>query len=225
MAKDDEDAIAKLAVDLNEDAKAGRKKASGSDASNEGEKPEEANALDDLEVEIVDEGTAIPGSDDEHPAAMEIETSTEDFDPEPEEAVQALREAIMSIVKALPDPWHKIPAEGQVDIFRAVENASTECVRTLVEMMAARGQEPVRVLLKKVAMDGSKVAISGEAVMFASENPDKQLLMLNHAIGKHVMLTRATVDDYNQGPDAEPDADEPEMDFEADFGDDDTEES
>ena len=50
---------------------------------------------------------------------------------------------------------------------------------------------------------------------FLSRSGSDSLLLLHHAIGKHVMLTRATVDDYKQGPEAEPDRDEPEMEFES----------
>ena len=100
-------------------------------------------------------------------------------------------------------------------MIAAAKNSADEVVRKLVEMIAARGQQPVRVLLKKITTADS-MQIVGNVSLIGDEDPDAAVLMLNHAVGKHVMLTRATVDDYKQGADPEADADEPEIDFGAD---------
>lgn len=197
---DEDAALAETAMALNEDAKAERKA--------KGDKP--AKPKKEPEVSGDDE-------DFEHPGVEQIEIATENFDPDPSEAVQALTEFTLNTLKQLDQPWQKIPAEQQKDLIAAVQNNAKEVVRVLVEMMASRGQEPVRVLLKKigVASDG-KITISGEAALLGSEDPDKAILMLHHAVNKHVMVTRATVEDYAQGEEPEPDADEPEIDFGAD---------
>jgi hypothetical protein len=151
---------------------------------------------------------------EEAPEVEAIEIAAEGFSPDPSEAVQALRDYTLQIIKDLDKPWHKLPQERQIDLARAIEHSSKDVVRTIVETVASRGQKPVRVLLKKIAA-GDKIQITGEVSLLGTERPDDSLLLLHHAIGKHVMLTRATVDDYAQGGEAETDPDEPALEFDS----------
>lgn len=156
-------------------------------------------------------------------AAAEIERSAEDFTIDPSTAVQNLRDFMLTQIRQIDTPWFKLREAQQRDIAAACEYAAEQAVREIVEQLASRGQQPVRVLLKTLQA-GEKIKIVGEAVLIGPEDPDQALLMLHHAIGKHVMLTRATVDDYKQGGRAETDRDEPEIDFEAQPGVNDTDE-
>ena len=199
MAQEDEDQFAALAVGLNEDAKAERKAKA---ADPESEKP--------IEYAAEEPGETF---EDEHPGAVAIETAAEEFDPEPGEIVEKLRDLCLTFCKQLDKPWHLLSEAQQRDLAAAIEHGCEEAVMHLVGIIAARGQQPVRVLLKKVAL-GEKIQITGEVHAFG-ESQDAAVSLLHHAIGKHVMLTRATVDDYKGGGgEAEIDADEPQIDFE-----------
>jgi hypothetical protein len=218
---DNADPFAELAVGLNEDAKASRAKRKPRDEASEIDTSGYAEAVEseaDEVAALIDGPLPANPMDDfveEAPEVEAIEIAAEEFQPDPSEAVQALRDYTLQIIKDLDKPWHKLPQERQVDLARAIEHSSKDVVRTIVEMIAARGQKPVRVLLKKIAA-GDKIQITGEVSLLGAESPDESLLLLHHAIGKHVMLTRATVEDYAQGGDAETDDDEPIMDFGSD---------
>ena len=213
MAKD-ENQFAELADGLKEDTKA-KKLADAKIPAPDLERDDGDDGVEEMRAALA-EGSpgTMDGFEDEHPGVAEIEFATEQFDPEPEEAVQALRDFTLQTIKALDQPWHKLSQQRQQDLAHAIENGCETVVRQIVEMIAARGQQPVRVLLKKVNA-GDKIQITGEVSLLGSENPDDAMLLLLHAIGKHVMLTRATIEDYRQGADAETEADQPEMEFES----------
>lgn len=225
---DPNDPFASLAVDLNAQSKAER--------AEEARKPEkplyermkelsdpktEEKTADEVAKDLdgVDEAPAAEEkpknvkaksekTDETDPVAEGIEFAAEDFEPDTATIVQELRDFQLQTIKDLGELWHKMPQEQQADMAAAIGNASKDLVRKIVEAIAARGQSPVRVLLKKITA-GDKIQITGEVQTFGDENADRNVLLLHHAIGKHVMLTRATVEDYDQGGDPETDADEP----------------
>ncbi|HEX7824624.1 MAG TPA: hypothetical protein VF477_06985, partial [Mycobacterium sp.] len=95
-----------------------------------------------------------------------------------------------------------------------------ELVRKIVEAIAANGATaPVRVLLTKVTL-GSDIVIAGKVKTMDTEEEDTAVATLHRAIGKHVMVTVATAEDYAGRPrDAETDPDQNDFGFEG--GDDD----
>lgn len=215
---DADNQFAELATGLNEDSKAARRKTVRDEPKPVAEPSDDEQLAADADAlkGAIDEGEEgrMADFEPEHPAAVSIERSAEEFIPNVSDAVQGLRDFVLGQVKALDQPWFKIPEAQQHDIAKSIEYACEEALRKVVEEIAARGQQPVRILLKKMSA-GEKIQISGEAVLIGPDDPDKALLMLHHAIGKHVMLTRATVDDYRNGPEPETDKDEPEIDFES----------
>lgn len=143
------------------------------------------------------------------------------------EMVYDVRDFLLDTIKSRPKPWSATSQAEQRDVAAACEHAAREVIRKIVEAVAANGTDPIRVLLTKVNAGGDDIVITGK-VKFLDAEPterDKAILALHHGIGKHVMLTRATVDDYTgNGRDAETDPDEPDLNFEADAGGDEEEE-
>lgn len=134
------------------------------------------------------------------------------------EMVFDVRDFLLDTIKSRPKPWSATSQQEQRDVAAACEHAAKELIRKIVEAVAANGNEPIRVLLTKVNAGGEDIVITGK-VKFLDAEPterDKSILALHHGIGKHVMLTRASVDDYTgQGREAQTDPDEPPLDFEA----------
>lgn len=127
-----------------------------------------------------------------------------------------VRDFLLETIKARPKPWSATSQAEQRDIAAACEHAANELVRKVVEAVAANGVHPVRVLLTGVKL-GSDMVITGKVKTYDVEEADQAVLALHHAIGKHVMLTRATTEDYRQeARDAGTDPDEPDFRFEAD---------
>lgn len=163
-------------------------------------------------------GTA--DAEGQHNAAIQgMHNITEQLELDSGEMVFDVRDFLLDQIKARPKPWSATAQIEQREVAQACEHAARELVRQIVEKVAARGADPIRVLLTKVNAGGEDIVVTGKVKFIGVEatEQDKAILALHHAIGKHVMLTRATVEDYaGQGREAETLPDEPGLQFEAD---------
>jgi hypothetical protein len=222
IMSDNDDALAATAVGLNEDAKASRKKGGGK------AKPDQAEA----QIEGDGTGEALPpveegdqteresggwDAEGEHTTALDrMEAMADELTLNTDELVFDVRDFILDTIKARPKPWSGTSQAEQRDVAAACEHAAKELVRKVAESIASNGVQSIRVLLTKVNM-GTDIVISGKVKVFDEGEEDAAVLQLHRAIGKHVMLTRASADDYSGG-DREPttDPDEPGFGFEGD---------
>lgn len=151
----------------------------------------------------------------EHTLAVDrMSTMVDELNLDPASMVYDVRDFLLDTIKARPKPWSGTSQAEQRDVAAACEHAASELVRKVVEAVAANGVEPVRVLLTGLKL-GNDMVITGKVKTFTDEEADAAVSLLHHAIGKHVMLTRATAEDYKQeGRDAETDPDEPGFGFE-----------
>jgi hypothetical protein len=135
-----------------------------------------------------------------------------------DEMVFDVRDFLLETIKSRPKPWSATSQGEQRDVAAACEHSAKELVRKIVEAVAAQGADPIRVLLTKVNASGDDIVITGK-VKFLDAEPsqrDTAILSLHHGIGKHVMLTRASVDDYTgNGREAETQPDQNDFGFEA----------
>lgn len=164
-----------------------------------------------------EQGTA--DAEGQHNAAIEaMDNITEALRISTDEAVFDARDFMLEQIKHRPKPWSATSQAEQREVAAKCENAARELVRQIVEVVASNGTQSIRVLLTKVNAGGDDIVVTGKVKLGGSEptEQDKAILSLHHAIGKHVMLTRATVDDYaGQGREAETDPDNPPLPFEA----------
>lgn len=130
--------------------------------------------------------------------------------------VEEVRDFLLDTIKARPKPWSATSQAEKRDVAAACEHNAGELVRKIVEAVASRGVEPVRVLLTKVAM-GNDIVITGKVKAFDPHEEHKAISVLHGALNKHVMLTVATKDDYSSGEESEEseDYDEPDFGFES----------
>lgn len=125
------------------------------------------------------------------------------------------RDAMLEQIKHRPKPWSTSTEDEQRQMADACEHAANELVRQVVEGIASRGKNPVRVLLTKIAM-GDDIVITGKVKALGEVQTDEAVMTLHHSRNKIVMLTVADVSDFQQEhPDADIDPDEPPLDFEA----------
>ena len=172
------------------------------------------------------EGTA--DAEGQHSRALEtMENIIDQTEISTGEMVFDVRDFLLDTIKSRPKPWSATSQGEQRDVAAACEHAAKELVRKVVEAIAASGGvDPIRVLLTKVNAGGEDIVITGKVKFLGAEQTerDKAILALHHGIGKHVMLTRASADDYTgNGREAETDADEPPLNFEAGSEEDDDE--
>ncbi|APZ81798.1 hypothetical protein vBEliSR6L_33 [Erythrobacter phage vB_EliS_R6L] len=196
-----------------------------------------ADQADEAQIEGDGTGEALPPAVDgdqteqqsagwdaegEHSTAIDrMENMADELDIDTDEMVFDVRDFLLDTIKARPKPWSGTSQAEQRDVAAACEHAAKELVRKVAEAIAANGTSAIRVLLTKVNM-GSDIVISGKVKTFGEEEEDAAVLALHRAIGKHVMLTRASADDYMGGErEAATDADEPDFGFEGEGDEDD----
>lgn len=153
----------------------------------------------------------------EHSTAIDrMEAMATDLEIDTGEMVFDVRDFLLNTIKARPKPWSGTSQAEQRDVAAACEHAAKELVRKVAEAIASNGVQSIRVLLTKVNM-GTDIVISGKVKTFGEDEEDRAVLQLHRAIGKHVMLTRASADDYTgEGREADTDPDEPDFEFEGD---------
>lgn len=172
-----------------------------------------------------EQGTA--DAEGQHSAALEqMANIIDNTEISTGEMVFDVRDFLLDTIKARPKPWSATSQAEQRDVAAACEHAGKELVRKIVEAVASRGSDAIRVLLTKVNAGGDDIVITGK-VKFLDAEPserDQAILNLHHGIGKHVMLTRASADDYmGGGREAQTDEDQPPLEFEAGGDDDENE--
>lgn len=180
---------------------------------------EVGQAVENLGKAVEAQGQGTEGydlSEETHNKAIEeAEAAASAVNFDTRSLVWDLRDAMLEQYKRRPRPWGGLSQAEQRDVAAALEHAAQEFTRKAVEAIAAGGQQPVRVLLNKVNL-GDDIVISGKVKTFSEEEEDEAVMLLHHARGKHVMLTVASKDDYQEGQrDPETDADQNELEFEA----------
>lgn len=153
-------------------------------------------------------------AESEHTSAVDrMFSMVDELELDPRELVFDVRDFLLDTIKARPKPWSGTSQAEQRDVAAACEHAAKELVRKVVEAVAANGTTSIRVLLTNVKL-GNDMVITGKVKTFDEQEADQAVMTLHHAIGKHVMLTRASADDYAGGDrDAETDPDEPDFGF------------
>lgn len=192
------DPLDQLAVDLNEDAKAQRRRKPKADETVPSDdvvhtSPEElTTALDRLEA-LVDESPFDAGT-----------------------LVGDIRDCMLDIVKSRPKPWSQLSSAEQGDVARAVEYAAQQMVKNAVDLIARNGKaDPVKAILETLAekKDGS-IEAKLKIKTTTPEETAAAFLALHHARGKMVLLTKASAEDYGgQRADVGIDPDQSEIDF------------
>lgn len=200
------------------DTKGGKAAAAGAEVE---ERADQAPGGGDAQLEPGQEGGGEEAvrydlSEDAHLASIEAgEAAAAAVEFDARSLVWDARDAMLECYKHRPRPYAGLSQGEQRDVAASFEQAAQEIVRRIVEAVAANGQTPVRVLLTKVTL-GEDIVISGKVKTFSEEEEDVAVGLLHSARGKHVMLTVASKDDYQQGQrsvDGEPD--QTAMEFEA----------
>ena len=192
---DEDAALAEAAMDLNENAKADRKK-----KSKESSVLEDNAGLHEAEIQTaVDRMSAIV--DD-----MPFDPSTLQGD---------VRDCIVEVIKTRPKPWSQLSENEQRVVIQAAEYTAKKIVENAVDaIMSAGKDDPVKAILESYTeKDGIKVTLK---VKTMSEDDSLQAVQALHtARGKMVLLTKASPADYaGQRGDHPIDPDQPGLEFE-----------
>lgn len=184
------------------------------------EADDQAEDPDTTEADEADPAEEQPegwDAEEEHETAIDrMESIGDDLDLDTEELVADVRDFLLDTIKARPKPWSGTSQAEQRDVIASCEHNAKELVRGVVEAVAARGVQPVRMLLTKVTM-GNDTIITGKLKAYDEEEEDRAIKILHSSLQKHVMITAASVEDYQaEGRDVDGDPDEPDLEFEAD---------
>jgi hypothetical protein len=157
-------------------------------------------------------------SDDDRSQALidEMENAHDDVELNNDSLVFDLRDALLEVVKRMPQPWGQTPEAGQRDIAAALEHAADAVVAKAVDLIRANGAESIRALLVSYAEKGGDVTASLKIKPYTVEDSENAILSLHRASGKHVLITVASAADFKrERTDPKTDPDAPPLDFEA----------
>ena len=127
-----------------------------------------------------------------------------------------VRDTILDLYKARPKPWSQLSQAEQQDVIRTIEYAARELVQKTVDTIRSAGQvDPIHAILESYAeKDGIKAALKIKTM--GEDDALAAVASLHKARGKMVLVTIASAEDYlGDRGDAETDADQPDLAFEA----------
>lgn len=127
-----------------------------------------------------------------------------------------MRDAMMEVFKHRPKPWSQMLAGEQADVAKALEYAAKKVVNKAVLALAAEDRPSIQAVFKGYADKAGELT---GTVKFLNVQ-DEDVLALHRASGKTILLVVADSQAFSgQRRDAELDADQPDLDFEAGGGD------
>jgi hypothetical protein len=140
-------------------------------------------------------------------AAMEEAMQAVEFDSS--KLQTGLVSAMLAQIQHHPKPWTAIPEEEQRDIIAQLDNAARHFIGEIVTLIRANGQPAIRGLLEKYTDKGDIVATL-KISKFGTDGAEVDVIgVLHKAVGKYVLLTPASAEEFNGGgdlPEAMPDA-------------------
>lgn len=147
------------------------------------------------------------------PAIARLERIAEESLPEGRALVRFTTMFILDQIKHSPR-WDDLLEAQQRDLGAAIQQNSELLVERLIQAVRANGVEPIRALLKSYSEDNGI-----KAVLIIKPEDDEAALQaivgLHRAQGKHVLITVASAQDFDQVPaEIEVDPDERELGFE-----------
>lgn len=96
-----------------------------------------------------------------------------------------IRDALLTHVRAMEDPWSKLPEARQQDKIDAIAKMADDLVRRAVGMVAASGFDTLHIIIKDFAVKGGAVkgkfetsAISGNLIALADHENTRAVIVL-----------------------------------------------
>lgn len=200
------DALDTLAVGVAEDHQAGKRKrgsAPQADADLAGEGPVQEPAQE-----------AEPRGEDEQDGINTdaLEAAAERAELIAGTLVGDMRDAMMEVFKHRPKPWSQMLAGEQKDVATALEYAAKRIVNKAVLALAAEDRPSIQAVFKGYADKAGELT---GTVKFLNVQDD-DVLALHRASGKTILLVVADSQGFTgQRREAEVDADQPDLEFEA----------
>ena len=149
-------------------------------------------------------------------AAERIETIAETGELNVRTLAGDVRDMLIDMFKTRPKPWDQMTAAEQSDICKAIDYASREMVKGVVDEIRSEGAEaPVKAILEGYT-DKGDIKATLKIKSAGSEDEANAIMSLHRARGKLVLITIASPEDY-LGQRAEPaiDPDQNPLKFEA----------
>lgn len=125
-----------------------------------------------------------------------------------------LRDFVLNLFKNKPKTWKELSNAEQRDLAAATEHTSREIIERIVDLIRTDGKvDPIKAILESYAeKDGIKAVVKIKA--FDEVGTLAAVAGLHKAVGKMVLLTPASAEDYrDQREEPEFDADQPDLEF------------
>lgn len=222
---DEDQALAATAMQLNEDAKASRRrKPKEADIPEKDDAAELEQARAEQEAALEKLGAAVDDAENGYAenAEQQHTTAIDRMRNMGEEAVLSdrslvfdVRDFLLDQIKSRPKPWSATSTMEQREIAAVCEENAETLIEKILNVIASRGEKSVRVLLTKINI-GDDIVIAGKVKMADPADEDEAVTALHHARGKMVILTPASLQDYKSVKrEAETMPDQPDFPFEA----------
>lgn len=117
-----------------------------------------------------------------------------------------LRDAILDRLRNLPKPWTALSEGQQREWISGVEQVARHTVTTAVRIVSAQGRPTIVAEVDQItAKDGLKVVLK-------TSRQDENIVGLNRALGKSVLIVITDADSFmGEREPAKPDPDQPDL--------------
>lgn len=179
---------------------------------------EEAEQREELQGAIAGLGDAIEARDEAEgelmPAISRLSTIAEESLPEGRALVRFATTFMLDQIKHSPR-WSDLLEAGQRDLAATIQTNAEDLVTKIIEAVRANGAQPIRALLESYSeKDGIKASLKIKPI--DDEEALQAIIGLHRAQGKHVLVTVASAQDFDQSPAEIPiEPDEPGLGFDA----------
>jgi hypothetical protein len=126
-----------------------------------------------------------------------------------------VRDAILSQVRSMQDPWSKLPEEAQQSRIELAEKTAEHVVRQALSLIAKAGFDNMAILVKDFQVKGGVVKGKFET----NANHNNVMLLSDHQESRAVLVLADPDKFMGQAAEAKPDPDAPELPIEDDAGD------
>lgn len=118
-----------------------------------------------------------------------------------------VRDALLTHVRAMEDPWSKLPEAKQQEKIDAVEAMAQDLVRRAVAIVAASGFDTLHITIKDFGVKGGGIKGKFEAPALSGN----VLALADHENARAVLVLADPGDYMGERAPAEPDPDEPAL--------------
>jgi hypothetical protein len=135
-------------------------------------------------------------------------TEAQDYELGIETLTGDVRDALLTHVRSMEDPWSKLSEKKQQDKIFAVQSIADDLVRRAVSLIAAQGFDHVLVTVRKMTISEKGIV---QSVFDRSKAPDNVIHLMERQNAQAVLILCDPTDYFGERVEAKPQPDQPEI--------------